>query len=120
MREAVLHTILLDLQKEYNSLEQERCLNILAGYGVGPLILQLLQTYCTRLRVVAKTDGYFALPFQGYRGATQGEPPPPPTVFNVVVDAVIRHWMTVVVLTLVGAEVLRDTIQELAELFYVD
>ena len=45
MREAVLHTIFLDLQKAYDALEQERCLDILLGYGVGPRTLQLLQTY---------------------------------------------------------------------------
>ena len=36
LREAVIHTILLDLQKAYNALDKSRCLDILEGYGVGP------------------------------------------------------------------------------------
>ena len=34
MRDTVLHAILLDLRKAYNALERDRCLDILAGYGV--------------------------------------------------------------------------------------
>ena len=40
--------------------------------------------------MVVKACGYFVPPFQGYRGVTQGDPLSL-TVFNVVVDAVIRH-----------------------------
>ena len=36
LREAVIHTILLDLHKAYNALDRSRCLDILEGYGVGP------------------------------------------------------------------------------------
>ena len=43
-----------------------------------------------------------------------------PKIVNVVVDAVIRHWVTVVALAEAGAEVLRETIQELADFFYAD
>ena len=28
----------------------------------------------------------------GYRGVTQGDPPPP-TIFNIVVDSMIQHWV---------------------------
>lgn len=45
--------------------------------------------------MAAKTGGYFVLPFQGYRGLTQGNTLYP-TMFNVVMDSVIRHWVTVV------------------------
>ena len=41
-------------------------------------------------------------------------------VFNVVVDSVIRHWLTVVAPTEVGTEGLGETIQELAAFFYMD
>ena len=33
---------------------------------------------------------------EGGRGVTQGDPLPP-TIFNVVVDAVVRHWVTLAV-----------------------
>ena len=91
------------------------CLNILAGYGVGPWTLRILQTYWNWLKMVAKAGGYFSP--QGYRGLTQGEPLSS-TVFNMAVDAVIRHWVMVVAPTEAGAEGLGDTIQELRGFFY--
>ena len=57
MREVVLHTILLDIQKAYASLEQDPCFGILTRYGVGPRTLQLLWTYRTWLRMAAKAGG---------------------------------------------------------------
>ena len=45
----------LDPQKAYYALEQDRCLAILAGYGVGPRTLLILKNWA-RLRMVAKDD----------------------------------------------------------------
>ena len=45
MREAFLPIILLDIQKVYNALEQDRCLDILKGYGVGPWTFRIFQKY---------------------------------------------------------------------------
>ena len=39
MQEEFLFEVFLDLQKVHDALEQERCLNILAVYGVGPRAL---------------------------------------------------------------------------------
>ena len=44
--------------------------------------------------MVARVGGYFGMPFEGYCGIIQGNYPPP-TIFNVVVDAVIRYWVAV-------------------------
>ena len=41
--------------------------------------------------MVAGAGGYYREPFYGERGMPQGEPVSP-TIFNVVVDAVARHW----------------------------
>ena len=43
--------------------------------------------------MVARAGGYYRIAFQGARGVTQGDPLSP-TIFNVVVDAVVRHWVT--------------------------
>ena len=61
----------------------------------------------------------FTPPFQAYFEVTQGEPFPP-KIFNMAVDSVIRHWVEVVVTTEAVEEELRETIQELAVLFYAD
>ena len=57
MREAVLHEIFLDLQKAYNALDWNRCLEILAVYGVGPRALQLLREYWGWITMIDKSGG---------------------------------------------------------------
>ena len=42
--------------------------------------------------MVARAGSYYGKGFKGERGVTQGEPLSP-TIFNVVVDAVVRHWI---------------------------
>ena len=50
---------------------------------------------------------------EGYRGVTQGNPLSP-KIFNVVMDAVIHHWLTVVTPTEAGTGGLGLTIIYLA------
>ena len=45
MREAVLFKVFLDLQKSYDTLDWDRCLEIIAAYGVIPRTLRILRTY---------------------------------------------------------------------------
>ena len=92
MREEVFYVIFLDLTKAYDALDRSRCLDILEGYGVGPSARCLLRTYWRRLTMVARAGGYYGEAFKGERGVTQGDPLSP-TIFNVVVDAVVRHWI---------------------------
>ena len=95
MRKTVLRANYIDLSKAYNALDRDLCLDILEEYGVGSRTLRILQTYWVRLQMEAKAGGHYGPAFQSYRGVTQGDPLSP-TIFNVVVDAVIRHWVTVV------------------------
>ena len=44
--------------------------------------------------MVAKSGGYYGADFKGARGMMYGNPLPP-TIFNVVLDAVIRQYVTV-------------------------
>ena len=84
--------IYLDLTKAYDALDRSRCLGILEGYGVGPSARRLLQNYWRRLTMAARSGGYHGTAFKGSRGVTQGDPLSS-TIFNVVVDAVVRHWL---------------------------
>ena len=111
--------IFLDLTKAYDALDRSRCLEILEGYGVGPNARRLLTNYWRRLTMVAKAGGYYGTDFGGERGVTQGDPLSP-TIFNVVVDAVVRHWVNGIV---EEAKARGETGQEgrqQAALFYAD
>ena len=64
---------------------------ILEGYGVRPRDLRLLHRYWERMKMVAQAGGYYGESFHRERDVTQGYPLSP-TIINVVVDAVVRHW----------------------------
>ena len=116
MREELLYEIFLKLKEAYGALYRYRYLEILATYRVEPRELRILRTNWGRLAMLASIGGYYDPPFKGYRSVTQVYPLSP-TIFNVVVDAVIQHWVMVVVATEVGSEVLGVSIQDLAAFF---
>ena len=69
--------------------------------------------------MVARAGGCYRVAFKGDPGVTQVDPLSP-TIFNVVVDAVVRHWVTVMV---EGAEERGESGQEGRHhnaLFYAD
>ena len=53
----------------------------------------MLREYWERTTMVARAVSYYGKGFKGWGGVTQGDPLSP-TIFNVVVDAVVRHWLT--------------------------
>ena len=94
-------------------------LELLMFYRVGPSTLRLLRTYWDQLTMVAKADGYFGHPFNGFQCVTQGDPLYP-TIFNVVMDAIIHHWVRLVMPTEAGMGGLGLTIIDLPKYFYAD
>ena len=96
MREEVLYVIFLDLTKAYDALDRLRSLEILKGYGVGDRVRRLLREYWDRTTMGARAGGYYGTGFKGERVVTQGDPLSP-TIFDVVVDAMVRHWVTLAV-----------------------
>jgi len=90
-----LYQIFLDLKKAYDCVDRERVLDILEKYGVGPNTLRLIRTFWERQEVVARQAGYYGRRFKPTRGCTQGDVLSP-TIFNIVCDAIIRYWLTVV------------------------
>ena len=88
--------IFLDLTKAYDALDRSRSLEILNGYKVGDRVRRLLREYWYKTTMVARACAYYGKGFKGGRGVTQGDPLSP-TIFNVVVDAVVCHWVTIAV-----------------------
>ena len=62
---------------------------------MGPRALRLLIRYWEKLQMVDQEGGYYRVTFCGNIGVTQGDPMSP-TIFNVVMEAVIRHWESMV------------------------
>ena len=119
MREEVLYVIFMDLTNAYAALERYRILEILEWYGVGPRARRLLRTHGGKSTMVARGGGYYRTGFKGARGVTQGDSLSS-TIFNVVLDAVVCHLVTLVV---EEAEKRGERVREgrhKAALFYTD
>ena len=119
MREEVLYVIFLDLTKAYDALDRSRSLEILKEYGVGGRVQKLLMEYWERMTMVARAGSYYRKGFKGGMGVTQGDPLSP-TIFNVVVDAVVRHWLTIAVKEAERRGERGREVRHQAALFYTD
>ena len=86
------YQIFIDLRKAYDTLDRERTIKILQGYGVGPRIIKLLRRVWDDDCCVPKAGGFFGDPFAQNRGVRQGDGLSP-IIFNIVEDAVIRAWL---------------------------
>ena len=86
---------LVGIHKSYYALDRDMCIGIIASYRVGPRDIRFIYWYWDCLIMVDRDGGYFGTPFKGFWGFTQGDPLSS-TIFNVVLDAVIWKWMTVV------------------------
>ena len=62
---------------------------------------------------------YYGEAFKGARGVTQGDPLSP-TIFNVVVDAVVRHWLMLAMAEAEKRGERGNGVRYQATLFYVD
>ena len=95
LSQEVLYKIFVYLHKSYDVLNWGHDLVILEGYGVGLQICQHLTQYWNQETMAARDSGYYGDPFQGSRGVTQGDPLSP-RIFNVIVDAIVCHWIRLV------------------------
>ncbi len=112
-----LYQIFLDLTKAYDTLDRERTLEILEQYGVGPCIIRLLRKFWQHQKLVPRQSGFFGDAFIAERGVTQGDIVSP-TIFNIVVDAVLRVWHEKMNLV-VNAEA-EAIVPDTAATFYAD
>jgi hypothetical protein len=84
-----LYVIFLDLKKAYYSLDRDRTMAILKGYGVGKNLLAFIKRIWDGDTLVSKQEGFFGVPFDVGRGVRVGDIDSP-IIFNIVVDAIIR------------------------------
>ena len=62
MKEAVLYDVFLELHNVYNTLDMDRCLDILSGYGASPREILILWRYWRLLNMVENSGGYHVPP----------------------------------------------------------
>jgi hypothetical protein len=90
LEEEPFYRVFLDLKKAFNTMDQERCLLVLKGYGAGPNMVCLIRNFWTTM--VCCASGNYGGPFCAGRGMTQGAPLSA-RLFNILVEAVVREWL---------------------------
>ena len=98
MRDGILYETLLDLHKAYDDPDRGRCPEIFAAYGMVTWTIRLLQRYWNQLTMFARAGSYFGSLFKDHNVVTKGDPLSP-TIFKVVLDVFIWHWVDVVAAT---------------------
>ena len=91
-------------------------MEILRDCGVGEKALRLIARFWRDAELVCRASGYYGRPFRARRGVTQGGPLSP-TIFNLMVDAIVREWVRV--LQEVHGMGLED-VRRLMACFYAD
>ena len=91
-----LFLVFLDLWKAYNTVDRDLLLITLEGYGAGPRMCGLLETFWDCQNMVLRKNGFHSPTFHVTRGTMQGRLVSL-TLFNVVVDNVIQTWLEMTV-----------------------
>jgi hypothetical protein len=81
--------VFIDLKKAYDTLHRGRTLEILIR--VGPKLLAIIRKFWSEHTMVARQGGYHGEAFKAEQGVAQGDIPSP-TIFNIIVDCVVRAW----------------------------
>ena len=83
--------------------------------GVGLKALRLIRIFWDKGILVCRASGYHGSPFSAERGVTQVGPLSP-TIFNIMVDAIVQEWMRQ--MELAGFNV--TDIRTIVAVFYAD
>ena len=86
-----------------------------------PRALRILQAYWIQITMVAKSRVYYIPPppLKVYHCVTQVDPLSP-TIFDVVLESIIRHWLMLVASTEASTEVIYASLQDFAVYFYTN
>ena len=66
-----LFLVFLDLSKEYDTMDRGRLIQTLEGYGAGPRIYDLLETFWVHQKVVPQQNGYHGPAFSATQETMQ-------------------------------------------------
>ena len=91
-----LFLVFLDLQKEYSTMDRENLIHTLEEYSAGTRMCRLLETLWSHQKLLPRHNGYHKLALPTTQRMTQIGLISP-TLFNVVVDNVIRTWLSMTV-----------------------
>ena len=86
-----LFHVFIGVQKAYDFLDRGRYMEIIRGYGMGPKLQRILQRCWDGKKVIPKAGSLFGRHFNTEIEVTQGNTVSP-TIFNILVDAVIRKF----------------------------
>jgi hypothetical protein len=63
LEQVPFYGVFLDLKKAFDSMDRERCLLILEGYGVGPRMIRLIRNFWRNAVLVCRALGNYGSPF---------------------------------------------------------
>jgi len=88
-------------------------------YGFPTKMLTLIALQWDKMQVIPKQADFFGIPFYQDSGQITGSILGP-LIFNIVVDLVVRYWMTIMVDDGGTSAMTGLTVKELLLLFYAD
>ena len=113
-----LFLIFLDLRKAYETVYWYNLIIKLEGYGAGPRMCGILETFWYCQQVVTRQNVFHGSAFHVTRGTTQGILLSP-MMLNVVVENFIRTWLAMTVEDQrVAKDGMRETIGRCLSVFY--
>jgi hypothetical protein len=121
IEQSPLYGVFVDLTKDFDMMDWERCLQLLGEYGVGLKMRRLIWHFWDVATNVCRALGNYEVPFKLGHGITQGGPLSA-KLFNIIVDAVVREWHRIVHTNMDVADEgeLDNMMVALFVVFYVD
>ncbi len=93
IEQAPFYGIFINLRKAFITMDQEQCLFILEGQGVGPSMRCLICHFWDEATNICHPSGNYGMPFKMGHGVTQGGLLS--AKLFVMLDPVVREWLQI-------------------------